>query len=385
MRVLGKGKTALAIKEVFPEAELFDDTDKESYNINSDELTIVSPGFPPYNYLVENTKNKQSDYDLFLTEDMFTIWISGTNGKTTTTQMIDHLLKVDNFTCGGNIGTPLASLDGKSERIILETSSFTLHYTNKVKPNIYILLPISDDHLSWHGSFSEYEKAKLKPITMMEKDDIAIIPSKYKDISSEATIYFYKDSEDLINEFQIEKEKIRFSEPFLLDSLLALATQKLVNGKLDYKQINSYTVDKHKVEEFKDNKQRIWIDDSKATNVDATIWALKGYKQMKIYLILGGDDKGADLNPLFNELQNYKCEIYCVGTNTDRLIELSKEYNLEANRCNTLDIAVENINRFFIDKENEVAMLSPAAASLDQFNSYKARGEMFKKLVKNIK
>jgi len=381
MRVLGKGKTALAIKEVYPDAQLFDDGDKESYDIDSDELTIVSPGFPPYNYLVQNTKNKQSDYDLFLKDDMFTVWISGTNGKTTTTQMIHHLLEEYEFSCGGNIGTPLASLDGKSNKIILETSSFTLHYTNKVKPNIYVLLPISDDHLSWHGTFSEYENAKLKPVLAMGEDDIAIIPAKYKDIGSKAKIYLYNDSEDLANQFNIDTTQIRFNEPFLLDSLLALATQKLVNEKVDYEQINSYTVDKHKVEEFKDNLGRLWVDDSKATNIDATIWALKGYMGKKIYLILGGDDKGANLIPLFEALQQYDLEVFAIGTNTEKLSELSKEYKLICNKCFQLEEAVNQISKNLTLNTEHLALLSPAAASLDQFNSYKERGEVFKKLV----
>jgi len=385
MRVLGKGKTALAIKEVFPDAELFDDVDQDKYDINSDELTIVSPGFPPYNYLVKNTKNKQSDYDLFLKDNMFTIWISGTNGKTTTTQMLYHLLSEDRFTCGGNIGTPLASLDGKSNKIILETSSFTLHYTNKVKPNIYVLLPISEDHLSWHGSFSEYENTKLKPLFLMNEEDIAIIPAKYKGINSKAKVYFYENSEDLINQFNINKEQIRFNEPFLLDSLLALVTQKLVNGKTDYKQINSYIVDKHKVEEFQDNLGRLWVDDSKATNVDATIWALKGYSDKKIYLILGGDDKGANLVPLFEILQQYDLEIFSIGTNTKKLFDLSKEYNLRCNKCYHLEDAVKQISNNLTLSKEHLAILSPAAASLDQFNSYIERGEVFKKLVFSIK
>ena len=81
MRVLGKGKTALAIQEVYKDAKLYDDSDKESYDISSLEQTVVSPGIPPHNYLVQNTKNKISDYDLFLDESQYTIWISGTNGK----------------------------------------------------------------------------------------------------------------------------------------------------------------------------------------------------------------------------------------------------------------------------------------------------------------
>jgi len=155
LRVLGKGKTSLAIKELYKDAKLYDDNDKNIYDKNSDELTVISPGIPPYNYLVKNTKNKISDCDLFLKDDMFTIWISGTNGKTTTTQMMQHLLESRGSICGGNIGTPLANMDKNANIWILETSSFTIHYTMKAKPNIYILLPISEDHLSWHGSFKE--------------------------------------------------------------------------------------------------------------------------------------------------------------------------------------------------------------------------------------
>ena len=81
MRILGKGKTAQAIKDVYPDALLFDDKDRDDYDINSDELTVVSPGIPPYNYLVKNTKNKISDCDLFLKDDLFDIWISGTMVK----------------------------------------------------------------------------------------------------------------------------------------------------------------------------------------------------------------------------------------------------------------------------------------------------------------
>ncbi len=384
MRILGKGKTALAIQEAYPDAKLFDDNDKDIYGINSDELTIVSPGIPPYNYLVKNTKNKQSDYDLFITKEKFSIWISGTNGKTTTTQMIDTLLRDDGFLCGGNIGTPLAKIKEK-DKLILETSSFTLYYTNVATPNIYVLLPISDDHLSWHGTFKEYEEAKLKPLGMMQKDDIAIVPIKYKEYKTDATLYTYENSEDLAKQFNIKIEKIKFKEPFLIDSLLALAVEKLVTKKCDYEKINSYAVDPHKVEEFRDSKNRLWVDDSKATNVDATIWALKGYKDKKIFLILGGDDKGADLTPLFENLNQYDVEVFSIGTNTEKLYDLSKQYKIICNKCFHLEEAVTQISKHLTLATSHLALLSPAAASLDQFSSYKVRGEAFKKLVSQIK
>jgi UDP-N-acetylmuramoylalanine--D-glutamate ligase len=147
LRILGCGKTAVAIKNLFPDSIMYDDENMSEFDINSDELTVVSPGIPPSNYLVQNTKNLISEYDLFLTSfcplrsvSPFSIWISGTNGKTTTTAMMQHLLEEKGSVCGGNIGTPLASLNQKANIWILETSSFTLHYTKRAKPNIYILL-----------------------------------------------------------------------------------------------------------------------------------------------------------------------------------------------------------------------------------------------------
>ena len=87
IRVLGKGVTSLALKDKFPNATLYDDSDFNLYDKNSDELTVVSPGIPPYNQMILNSKNIISDYDLFENIMPFSIWISGTNGKTTTTQM----------------------------------------------------------------------------------------------------------------------------------------------------------------------------------------------------------------------------------------------------------------------------------------------------------
>ena len=383
MRILGRGKTALAIQNIYKNAKMYDDNDKDIYDISSDELTIVSPGIPPYNYLVKNSKNIASDYDLLLDKNKFTIWISGTNGKTTTTKMIHLLLKNDGFECGGNVGTPLGIL--QSDKVVLETSSFTLHYTNKVNPNIYVLLPIHDDHISWHGTFQDYEKSKLKPLFMMSKNDIAIIPSQYKYVKSDATIYYYDTTFSLAKEFNIETNKINFKEPFLQDGVIALVVEYLYKNTISYNILNSFVQDPHKLEEFTDKLKRIWVDDSKATNVDATIQALKSYKDKKIFLILGGDDKGSTLDVLFNEFNNYNLIIYSIGSNTDKLYQLSIKYNVEVYRCYNLDKAVKLIiqnSKFKI--QNCVALLSPAAASLDQFHSYKQRGENFKELVSHL-
>ena len=383
MRVLGRGKTALAIKDIYPDAILYDDKNKEQYDINSDELTIVSPGIPPYNDLVQNTKNLQSDYDLLLTDDIFTVWISGTNGKTTTTQMCEWLLNKDGFKVAGNIGTALSSVS--SDKLLLETSSFTLHYTTKAKPNIYVLLPISEDHISWHGSYEEYENTKLKPLSMMKQNDIAIVPYKYKDIKSKAKVYTYKDTTHLANQFNIDIAKINFEEPFLFDALLALVVEYIYTKNVSYEKINTFVQDAHRIEKCIDKYNRLWINDSKATNVDATIQALKPYKQFQIFLILGGDDKGANLIPLFEELKQYTLKIYAVGSNVNKLQKLCIEYNIEYEINNTIQNAVFNINdNSNFQTQNCVSILSPAASSLDQFSSYEQRGEIFKELITNL-
>lgn len=383
IRVLGKGLTAQAIKNKFPNSILYDDSDFSEYDKNSNELTVVSPGIPPFNEMIKSSKNIVSDYDLFANDMPFSIWISGTNGKTTTTQMCQHILKEKGSQYGGNIGTPVSNLNLDSSIWILETSSFTFHYTNKAKPNLYLLLPISEDHISWHGTYKEYKKAKLKPITMMSEGEIAIIPYEFKDIETKATLITYKNSDDLCEKFHIDKNKIKFKEPFLLDALLALCAKKIVFDEIDYETINTFIVDKHKVEEFEDNMNRLWIDDSKATNVDATINAIKPYSDKNIHIILGGDDKGADLKPLFEYIKDLNITIYAIGTNTNRLLLLAKEYKITANKCEILENAVNLINKNH--NENSLGMLSPAAASLDQFSSYKQRGEEFKRLVFNLR
>jgi len=341
------------------------------FDPNTSSLEITTPGIPPSNKLIQQAKNLISEYDYFYPFP-FSIWITGTNGKTTTTEMIKYLLP--NSDMGGNIGKPLANMNKSSNLWIIETSSFTLHYTKIAKPNIFVLLPITPDHISWHGSFEEYKKAKLSPLDRMNERDIAIIPEEFKDYKTNAYKITYSSSDDLIQYFQFKD--IAFKEPFRLDEVLAKAIYKILYFK--EKSLKDFIIDPHKIEEFQDNKKRLWVDDSKATNVDATIQALKRYYNKKIYLILGGDSKGQNLTPLFEELQNHNIELFLIGKDQSFFETFAKKYNIKYNINNTLDAAVKEIKNKFT---KGVAILSPASASLDQFKSYKERGEVFKKLV----
>ena len=394
--LFGYGGTTKAIAKHIPHAIFYDDkcikpfTDKDGHRVKPSsefnpkysDLEIPSPGIPPYNPLVLKAKNLISEYDYFSDSMPMSIWISGTNGKTTTTQMMQHLLKENGSVEGGNIGTPLGELNPHANIWILETSSFTMHYTNIASPNIYVLLPINPDHLSWHGSMQEYEESKLKPLKSMKEGEIAIIPHKYKDTKSNAHIITYKDENDLAKHFGIDSNKIKFKGAFLADALLAMACGKILFDKIDYEKINAFTLDPHRQEELKDSKNRLWVNDTKATNIDATIAALKRYKDSYIHLILGGDDKGVELEELFEFLLTCKIKIYNIGSNKEKLSSLACEYKIDFQLCENLSDAIEKIDTNL--KKDEVALLSPAASSLDEFSSYAQRGDKFKEAILNI-
>ncbi|MCV6607014.1 MAG: UDP-N-acetylmuramoyl-L-alanine--D-glutamate ligase, partial [Campylobacterales bacterium] len=370
MTLFGYGKTTGAIAKKFGNCKIYDDKFNEINEfgtnvmmpmIEFDEtksiLEVPSPGIPPTHPMVRRAKNLISEYDLFADTMPYSIWISGTNGKTTVTGMIQKLLEKRGSMCGGNVGTPLAEMDEKANIWILETSSFTLHYTNKAKPNLYVLLPITPDHVQWHGSFEEYEKSKLKPIQALKEGEMAIVPEKYKDTSTNGFLVTYKSEEDLCEYFGIEKEKVEFKNPFLIDAIIALGVSKALFNEIDYDLINSYQVDPHKLEEFKDKKNRLWIDDSKATNLDATLQALKTYENKDIHLILGGDDKGADLTELFEKLKTIKPTVYSIGKNASKIFDFCEKEEIPAKLCGFIEVAVSKIDENL--EENSVGILSP--------------------------
>lgn len=380
---------------LIPSAEIVKKMEQKSI------ISIISPGIPPHSFLPQNAPNIISEYDFFSPIMPFSVWISGTNGKTTTTQMTTLLLQSLGAKSGGNIGTPLCNLDfGNLQHLcnsqnlqnprdsrlwILETSSFMLHYTNIAKPNIYALLPIAHDHISWHSDFESYIDSKLKPLCFMDTDSKAIVPQNYANYPKTKTfkgkIYFYDNVESLAQAFGIDINSICFKGAFLLDSVVALAIAKLVADKIDYDLINTFNIDNHKIEAFMDQKGRVFVDDSKATNISAVEEALKIYKDKFIFLILGGDNKGVSLMPLMEILQHYHVKIFAIGISENHIKELCDKLCLDCEVCGDLQSAVTKIKSEFIDTNNQICLLSPACASLDQFTSYAQRGDLFKKYV----
>ncbi len=369
--------------QIFP-SEMFD-PDKSS-------LEITTPSLPPKHPLIQQAKNLMSEYDYFLSPERstlntehskpFTVWISGTNGKTTTTQMLTHLLKDRGAVSGGNIGTPLAELDPKAPVWVLETSSFTLHHTRTASPDIYLLLPITPDHLDWHGTPEAYAADKLRPLLTMREGELALVPKGLDLPKTDAYVVEYDSNASLCNYFGLDQTKLNYKGAFLQDALLALAVTKVLFDVTDYDLLNHFERDAHRQEELTDTKERLWVNDSKATNLDAAIQAVKTYAHTPIHLILGGDDKGVDLTPLFETIVPLNITLYSIGANSEKIKALSERFGINLKEAGTLERAVAMIDKVHTD--NSTALLSPAAASFDQFNSYKHRGETFVSLVKAL-
>jgi len=390
--LFGNGKTTKAIAKKLGGCQILDDAftckgedafgnillPPSLFNPQTSDIEIPSPGFPPQHTLIQQAKNVVSEYDFFEPVMPFSIWISGTNGKTTTTQMCEHLLKAQGAMAGGNIGVPLAELDEKAPIWILETSSFTFHYTKKATPDIYLLLPIKPDHLSWHGDMEAYIEAKLSVLARMKEGSVAILPKMFANTPTLAHVIAYEGADDLAEQMGIDIGQVDFKSPFLLDAVLAMSAQKILLDHVDYPLINAFKIDHYKIEEFRDAKGRLWVDDSKGTNVDATIEALKRYKDEHILLVLGGDDKGVDLQELFDFMKSLHVEIFAIGSNTEKLVKMAKNDNIKVNECLFLEKAMALIHAKHTTQT--IALLSPAAASLDQFKSYAHRGDRFKEL-----
>jgi len=396
--LFGYGLTTKAIaKKLGGGCTFFDDNAKEAYTDEENNhilpshlfdpqtstLEVTTPSLKPDHPLIKSAKHLLSEYDYFGKVMPFSIWISGTNGKTTTTQMLTHLLAQRGALSGGNIGTPLADLDTDAPIWVLESSSFTLHHTHTASPDIYLLLPITPDHLDWHKTPEQYEADKLKPLLTMKEGELALVPKGLNLPQTHAYVVEYNSNAFIAEYFKLDSTLLRFKAAFLQDALLALAVTKVLFDEADYALMNTFTLDAHRQEELTDAKGRLWVNDSKATNLDATIQAVKGYADRHIHLILGGDDKGVDLTPLFQDMTSLNLTLYTIGANNQKLLDLASTCHIETRESKTIEKAVEEIDA--VHTTQSVALLSPAAASFDQFRSYKHRGNTFMKLVKELK
>jgi len=352
---------------------------------------IVSPGIPLTHPLIKKAKKLKiqinNEIDIFARSlpKAKVIGVTGTNGKSTTTSLLGHIISFNGFKVqvGGNIGKAASSLTdpGKDGFIVLELSSFQLETCNNLILDGAIILNITPDHLEWHGNLNNYYNSKIKIASFLKKNAPLIISSN-DNLCKKAT----NDLRDNHNVINInDHNKINHSS---IKSLLhykenLIASSKILSflGISENKSliaVNTFKGLPHRMEFFLKKEKITFINDSKATNAEATLKALEYYKN--IFWIVGGVSKSGGIEPSLNYLGNVR-KCFLIGESKNEFFNILNN-KLECSISNTIEKALEEIFNETINLSEEITvLLSPAAASFDQFLNFEKRGQIFKKLV----
>jgi len=336
-----------------------------------------------------------------------TIGITGSNGKTTVTLLTTHMLKACGYeVCeAGNVGRPVLETlpESVSQRetqpldvIVLELSSFQLETTSSLKLNAASILNISDDHLDRHGDMQHYTAAKQR---IFSHCDTAVVwrgDYQVKPISAcENTITYGLDASD--TGFGLSEGNITFDGEALLNSadirlagmhnilnvMASLALCQAFGAPLNKAAlaVTSFTSAPHRCVEIANINGVKWIDDSKATNVGATIAAIQGLAPItkgKIILIAGGDSKGADLSALKPALVESVSEVIALGKDAEKFSTIFDNTTL----VSSMEMAVSAADLRAVS--GDIVLLSPACASIDMFKNYMHRAQVFTDAVTHI-
>ena len=375
---------------------------------------IISPGVDLDKKILKEIKNKnkniQTDIDIFNDSgEKKVICITGSNGKTTVTSIVEHILNMigKKSKAGGNIGLPaLELLYQNYEYYILELSSFQLEMTKKIKCESSVITNISPDHLDRHKTFDNYINIKHKIFEntkniIINRSDNNIKKNKYNfkytfgaDSPSDENSfginslnginYIYQGSEKILSED--DTQLIGYHNLINICSALAVIKSLGLNVKQSAESVKSFKILEHRMENFYNQNNIIWINDSKATNVESTISAVKSLKN-NIILLMGGRSKTDNYTEL-NKVMFGKVKYLILFGECKNL--LSKKINSVENIIIAEDLKdavskAKYLSSNFSEKSknNINIILSPACSSYDSFASYEERGNFFKKCVLN--
>jgi UDP-N-acetylmuramoylalanine--D-glutamate ligase len=322
------------------------------------------------------------------------IAVTGTNGKTTTTELIGHIHREAGqpVAVAGNVGTALSSLVGHlapDATVVCEVSSFQLEDAVEFAPEGAVLLNLAPDHIDRHGTFEAYTAAKLRVFAHQGNDDVAVAPLGLgvEDLGGCARRVCFGDGPQA--ELSDRAGQLWWAEEPLLDveeiglrglhnrrNAMAAAAICLARGiepDAVRSALRTFAGVEHRLEEVASIDGVLYVNDSKATNVASTLVALQSF-DTPIRLILGGQGKGEDYTPLRAPVAERCAGVYLIGEEAERLGAV-----VGGERCETLERALEAAAG--AARPGEVVLLSPACASFDQFDDYEARGLAFKELV----
>ena len=299
--------------------------------------------------------------------------VTGTNGKTTTAEWLGFMLGAP---VAGNVGRALSDLDGEVEPeqlVVVELSSFQLEDIDQFRPRIAVLLNLEPDHLDRHGSFEAYRDAKLRIFENQTESDTAVVPRDLDHEVRARRVDFAAD-DPLPAEPSLRGMHNRENAAAAVAAARAAgaAEEEIARGLREFKGVP------HRLERVGERGGVGYVNDSKATNVAATLRALAAYEDTPVRLILGGSRKGEDFAPLAAALGPNVGAVYVIGETADELARAIPD----TIRAGDLATAVERAAE--AGQPGEVVLLSPACASYDQFRDFEQRGEEFKRLVANL-
>jgi UDP-N-acetylmuramoylalanine--D-glutamate ligase len=363
--------------------------------LNIADYIVISPGINVKktkfkSVLTKNKKKIITDLDLFYMQKfpIKTIMITGTNGKSTTCKLLQHILKTNKMDAqlGGNIGKPILNLKIKQNTIvIIEASSFQLFHAKFIKPTIAAILNITKDHLDWHGTVKNYQNSKFNIFSNQDFQDQALLNKE--DHIKKFKFFFFRSKLIKIQADNINKDfkkkiinKYLLNKPNLENVAFAykISTILKVQKNIILRALNTFKSLPHRNETFYQKRGITFVNDSKATSFDATQHALKNSKN--IFWIVGGLPKLSDKFRLQGVKKNI-IKSYIIGKNINYFKKQIGK-TLEYKSSFTLEQALKDIIKdlFLLDQKQATVLLSPASASYDQFNNFAERGNCFKLL-----
>jgi UDP-N-acetylmuramoylalanine--D-glutamate ligase len=381
------------------------------------DLVVKSPGIPDTAAVVQRLRSagipviSEIEFASRYSDDKI-IAITGSNGKTTVTSLVGHILKEAKLdvTVGGNIGESFAqqAAAGKSDYRVLEVSSFQLDGIDKFKPHIAILLNITPDHLDrYNHDFDLYADSKLRITMNQTADDYLIynadddtILRKLQESKTKAQLFPFslkkvlKKGASLIDgrihiqtndtSFSMSTESISIKGQHNTANAMAASTAaKLLKIRKETirQSMQSFQGVEHRLENvLKINKVQ-YINDSKATNVNAAYYALESMERPTVWIV-GGVDKGNNYADLYNLVHHKVKAIVCLGLDNSKIVEAFGNMVNDMVETSSMEDAVRVAYKLADAGDN--VLLSPACASFDLFKNYEDRGRQFKNAVRNL-
>ncbi len=373
------------------------DTAKAGY-----ELTVLSPGIDPRVPLVQNFRRQGAEFIgemelAFRFCDRPVIAITGTNGKTTTTQLIESMLNAAGYrtVACGNIGMPFADAVQRQSELdffTVEVSSFQLETISTFRPHVAVWLNLTSDHLDRYSSMEEYRTAKLRIFEYQDSSDFAVVNhlDDLRGIAARAiTFSAYSNKADITlvhDELQFRSTPVLGMQRTHLSGIhnaenmmAALGTAYALSIPWDKAKpgLTNYRLLPHRCEEVGVVDGVTYINDSKATNLDALVKALESQSK-PVVLIAGGKDKGFEFDAIAGLVKRKAKHAVLVGEMADRIYQSWSEL-VPCSRAGTLRAAVKLAREQSIP--GDVVLFSPGTSSFDMFKNYADRGNQFREII----